>query len=54
MPGGKKHVTFLDESWDYPEPIIPPVVAATRGKEPGISGSSGQESGSERTLEERW
>ncbi len=30
MPGGKKLITFLSESWDYPKPMVPPVLMAHR------------------------
>ncbi len=36
MRRGKKQVTFLGESWDYPEPIAPLVVAAAEEEDPGI------------------
>ncbi len=54
MPGGKQPVTFLDESWDYPEPITTLVFAAPKEEEPGLPESSEPECASERTLEERW
>ncbi len=54
MPGGEKSVTFLSESGDYPEPIVPPVLAANWEEKSDASGSSGQGSGNDKTLKERW
>ncbi len=62
MPGGEKLITFLSKSWDYPEPIIPPVLTArweAKSEEkveerPEASKSSLQASGSDKTLKERW
>ncbi len=52
MPGGKEPVTFWSESWDYPEPIVPPVLAARMKAEASVK--SRQDSGSHETLQERW
>ncbi len=34
MPGGEEPITFRSESWDYPEPIVPPVLATRRKEKP--------------------
>ncbi len=34
MPGGPDLVTFHYECWDYPEPIVPPMVAGQREERP--------------------
>ncbi len=34
MPGGPDLVAFHNECWDYPEPIIPPMVAGQREEGP--------------------
>lgn len=52
MPGGRKLVTFLSESWDHPDLIVPPVLEALREEKPEVSKGVGQDSGSEKTLEE--
>ncbi len=58
MPGGTKPITFRSESWVYPEPIIPPVLAGFRNDRPAqetkASMGSIPYSGSEGTLRERW
>ncbi len=58
MPGGKELVTFRDEDWDYPKPIVPPVIAGCRKERPtgetkALEGPR-PDSGSEGTLRERW
>ncbi len=58
MPGGKEPITFRSESWDYPEHIVPPVIAGHRRGEPAeeveASVKSRPDSGSDETLQERW
>ncbi len=34
MPGGPDQVSFHTECWDYPEPIVPPVIAGPQEEEP--------------------
>ena len=34
MPGGPDQVSFHTECWDYPEPIVPPVIAGPQKEEP--------------------
>ena len=59
MPGGPEPVTFHNECWDYPEPIVPRVLAGPPKKEPAKRKTPASEepktdSGSEGTLQERW
>ncbi len=58
LPGGEEPVTFRSESWDYPEPIVPPMLAARRKERPAEEAEalvrSRQGSGSDDTLQERW
>ncbi len=57
MPGGEEP-TFRGESWGYPEPIVPLVLAGRRKGEPAeeteASVKSRPNSGSDETLQERW
>ncbi len=34
MPGGPEPVAFHSECWDYPELIVPPVLAGSRKERP--------------------
>ncbi len=59
MPGGREPVTFHNECWDHPKPIVPPVLAGRRKEMPArvqTNASEGpkSDSGSEGTLQERW
>ncbi len=59
MPGGPEPVTFHSECWDYPEPIIPPVLMGPRKErlakvKTNASEEPKSDSGSEGTLQERW
>ncbi len=59
MPGGPDQVFFHTECWDYPEPIVPPVIAGRQKKgpvaentpAPEAPGAAGE---SQMTLRERW
>ncbi len=59
MPGGPNLVTFHNDCWDHPEPIVSPVVAGQRKERPAkVKTHTPEEpktdSGSEGTLQERW
>ncbi len=58
MPGGKELVTFQNEDWDYPEPIVPPVIAGCQKERPAKETKASEgprpDSGSEGTLQKRW
>ncbi len=59
MPGGPDLVTFHNECWDFPEPIVPPMVAGQQEERPAEERTQAREepradSGSEGTLQERW
>ncbi len=58
MPGGTEPITFWSESWDYPEPIVPPVLTGRREERPveetKATVGSRPDSGSEGTLREKW
>ncbi len=59
MPGGPEPVAFHSECWDYPELIVPPVLAGSRKERPVKVKTSASEkpksdSGSGGTLQERW
>ncbi len=59
MPGGPDQVFFHTECWDYPEPIVPPVIAGHQKKGPADENTPAPEepeaaSESRMTLRERW
>ncbi len=58
MPGGKEPVIFRDEDWDYPESIVPTVIAGCwkgrSAEETKASEGPRPDSASEGTLRERW
>ena len=59
MPGGPDLVAFHTECWDYPEPIIPPMVAGQQEERPADEETqtpkeSKADSGSEGTLRDKW
>ncbi len=59
MPGGPDLVTFHNDYWDHPEPIVPLVIAGQRKERPAKVKTHTPEqpktdSGSEGTLQERW
>ncbi len=59
MPGGPDRVSFHTECWDYPEPIVPPVIAGPQEEEPvdkKIRAPEGPKAvgGKEGTLRDKW
>ena len=58
MPGGPDQVFFHTECWDYPEPIVPPVIAGRQEEGPADENTPAPEapkaaSESKMTLRER-
>ncbi len=51
MPGGPDLVAFHTECWDYPELIVPPMVADEKTQTPKEPKA---DSGSEGTLRDKW
>ncbi len=58
MPGGPDQVSFHTECWDYPEPIVPPVIAGHQEEGPADENIQAPEEpkaagGSGKTLREK-
>ncbi len=59
MPGGPDQVSLHTECWDYPEPIVPPVIAGRQEEGPADENTQAPEEpkaagGSRKMLRERW
>ncbi len=59
MPGGPDQVSFHTECWDYPEPIVPPVIAGLQQEEPANEKTPAPEgpkvvNRQEGTLRDKW